>query len=122
MNNKRTTRYVAVMITLLTALIITYAAGHGEAFNVLALGMLCTSYVYWVPEDKNKKPPVKGTIQYDCKNYDVPAMRIVFDEEPLNLINYNEVTFKVDRDADLSGMEWTKRNNYRPYNGGDQNV
>ena len=38
----------------------------------------------------------------------MPAMRIVFNEEPLNIINYDEVTFKVDRNADLSDLDKSK--------------
>lgn len=104
----RTTRYIAVMISMFIAWIVIGFTGHDEAFRAIAVGMMFVSYVYWTPEETKKKPPVKGTIQYDRKNYDVPAMRIVFDGEPLNIINYNEVIFKVDRNADLSELDESK--------------
>lgn len=106
--NKRTLRYIAAMVVLLVAFIICAVMGCKNEIRPICGCFVLVSYVYWVPEDKNKKPPVKGTIQYDRKNYDVPAMRIVFDGEPLNLINYNEVIFKVDRNADLSGLNESK--------------
>lgn len=100
----RTIRYLTVMFGLLIVFVICAVNGYENEIRPICGCFVLVSYVYWVPEDKNNKPPVKGTIQYDRKNFDVPAMRIVFDGEPLNLINYNEVTFKVDRDADLSDM------------------
>jgi len=100
----RTHRYIVAMVGLLVALIICAVMGYENEIRPICGCFVLVSYVYWVPEDKHKNPPVKGTIQYDRKNYDVPAMRIVFDGEPLNIINYNEVIFKVDRDADLSNL------------------
>lgn len=105
MNKRRTTRYIAVMIMLFTAWIITGITGHDEGFKAMAWAMLGVSYVFWTPEEIKNKPPVKGTIQYDRKNYDVPAMRIVFTEDPLNIIKYDEVTLKIDKNADLNGLE-----------------
>lgn len=104
----RTHRYIVAMVGLLVALIICAVEGCENEIRPICGCFVLVSYVYWGPEETKNKPPVKGTIQYDCKNYDVPAMRIVFDGEPLNLINYNEVTFKVDRNADLSEIDESK--------------
>lgn len=54
------------------------------------------------------KKEIKGIIQYDRKNFDVPAMRILFSENPLNCMNSKEVTFKVDINADLSELDESK--------------
>ena len=100
----RTYRYILAMVGLLIALMICAVKGYKNEMRPICGCFVLVSYVYWVPEETKNKPLVKGTIQYDCTNYDSPAMRIVFDEEPLELVNYNEVTFKVDRNADLRNL------------------
>lgn len=68
----------------------------GEAFCFLISALWVQGY------EKIAKKQFKnyhGVIQFDKRNYDVPAMRFLFYEEPLNLMNCTEVTFKVDRDA-----------------------
>ena len=110
MYNTRTIRYIVLMIViiLLWGFVAIFCDFNSDGFVICPVAIVAASYIYWVPEKEKEKPPLKGTIQYDRKNYDVPAMRIVFNEEPLNIINYDEVTFKVDRNADLSDLDKSK--------------
>ena len=100
----RTIRYVTAMVSLLICLVVLIIiGGYKNEIKPICGCLVLVSYVYWVP-DENKDTKIVGVIQYDKENYDVPAMRIVFEGDPLNYIDCDKVTFKVDRNADLKDM------------------
>lgn len=103
--NTRTIRYLTAMFGLLIAFVICIVCGYENEVRPICGCFCLVSYVYWTPEETKNKPPLKGTIQFDKRNYDVPAMRIVFDGDPIKIINYDEVRFKVDRNADLRELD-----------------
>lgn len=102
----RTIRYITIMVFCTVAFILSIFSGQWEeGIMKSTFGILVATVIYWCPENKeewhHKKSNIKGVIQYDMNNYESPVMRILFNEEPLNLINYDEVTLKVDKNADL---------------------
>lgn len=98
---RRTFYYIVVMTVLTIATILCVIEKNYDYIRLLAIGIVSASSVYWVPDEKTPPIDVKGVIQYDCKNYDSPAIRIVFYGEPTKLMHYDQITLKVDNDADL---------------------
>lgn len=101
----RTFRYITITVFCVIAFILsTFSGQWEEGIRFSAFGLLTATFIYWCPENKewhHKNSSVKGVIQYDMNNYEPPAMRILFNEPPLKLINYDTVTLKVDKNADL---------------------
>lgn len=106
----RTFRYIIITVFCVVAFILSAFSNVEEGIRLSAFGIIIATGIYWCPENKDienrcKKNDIchdiKGVIQYDMNNCESPAMRILFNEEPLNLINYDEVTLKVDKNADL---------------------
>ena len=102
----RTFRYIMITVFCIIAFILSAFSDVEETIRLSAFGIIVATSIYWCPENKegewnHKKNNIKGVIQYDMNNYESPAMRILFNEEPLNLINYDTVTLKVDKNACL---------------------
>lgn len=98
---RRTFYYIVVMAVLTVTIVLCAIEKNYDYIRLLAIGIVSTSSVYLVPDEKTPPIEVKGVIQYDCKNYDSIAIRVVFYEEPTKLMHYDQITLKVDNDADL---------------------
>ena len=50
----------------------------------------------------DKPVPLKGVLQIDNEHFEQPAIRFVFNEDVINLLEYDEIKFKVYAHEDLS--------------------
>lgn len=101
---RKNTKLIALIVTLLVAALV--CVSHGSKEGALAFEMsTCLVVIFGMFPDKKDEDEIKGIIQFDKEHYDVPAMRIVFDGDPIKIINYDEVRFKVDINADLRELD-----------------
>lgn len=96
----RFTKTIVLLVVLLTATIVCASQGHDEAGLAFEMSTVLVLIFGIIPTKQDDKS-IKGIIQFDKEHYDVPAMRFAFYENPLNLINCDEVTFKVDRNSTI---------------------
>lgn len=80
-------------------------SGARESDTEFLIFSLWTAWVFlWDKVEFNSRA-IKGAIQYDFEHYEVPAIQILFDGDPVDCAGYDEVVFKIEKKADLSGID-----------------